>query len=270
MPETNAGARPIATPIPSATVMIVRDSAAGLEVFMLVRNRQVDFASGALVFPGGKVDVQDTHVVWEDLAPLNATMPERSYWVAALRETFEETGLLIANARNSHMPVDAAEAIRITAAAQSAVAQGARIFADLIMAEGLTIATQRMVPFAHWVTPTSMPKRFDTHFFLAEAPAGQIAMHDGGETIESVWISPKQAIADGETGSRTLVPATTLNLERLAKASNVNEAFELARTGRIVTVTPTVTKADGGVIISIPVDAGYETTTVFLPRPSPA
>ena len=162
------------------------------------------------------------------------------------------------------------EAARVTEAAQKDVAGGARRFSDLVVAEGLTIATTRMVHFAHWVTPATMPKRFDTHFFLAEAPAGQTAVHDGGETVESAWINPLQAIREAEAGQRTLVPATTLNLEKLAKASSVRHAFELARGSRIVTVTPTVAKAEGGVRISIPADAGYDTTDVYVARASPA
>ena len=270
MPQDQSGAKSQAAPIPSATVMVVRDGAAGLEVFMLVRNRMVDFASGALVFPGGKVDGSDRDPAWAEMAPLDASHPERSYWVASVRETFEETGLLIADHRDSGQPVAVDEAHRITAAAQKAVADGSRSFADLIAAERLGIATARMVHFAHWITPTTMPKRFDTHFFLAEAPAGQHAVHDGGETVESVWINPLQAIREAEAGTRTLVPATTLNLEKLARAGTVKEAFAQARASQIVTVTPVVAKASGGVRISIPADAGYETTEVFVARPSPA
>jgi 8-oxo-dGTP pyrophosphatase MutT (NUDIX family) len=257
-------------PIPSATVMVLRDGAAGLEVFMLVRNRVVDFASGALVFPGGKNDAQDSDAVWSALAPVSAPHPPLPYWVAAMRETFEETGLLLAHTATDGAPLDAARAIQLTAVSQSRVASGGQPFADLIAGEGLTLATDRLVPFAHWVTPESMPKRFDTHFFLAAAPEGQVAVHDGGETVESLWISPRQAISDGETGTRTLVPATTLNLELLAKSTSVSEAFAQARARRIVTVMPTVSKADGGVRISIPSNAGYDTTSVFVPRPTPA
>lgn len=270
MSANETGAKAPAAPIPSATVLVVRDGPAGVEVFMLVRNRVIDFASGALVFPGGKVDADDHDPQWEELAPHAALQPERSYWVASVRETFEETGLLIADDRATGRLVEANRAIGITAASQKAIANGARRFSDLIASERLTIATTRMVPFAHWVTPVTMPKRFDTHFFLAEAPAGQPAVHDGGETVESVWINPRQAIREAEAGTRTLVPATTLNLEKLAKASTVREAFELARTIPIVTITPTVAKAEGGVRISIPQNSGYDTTDVYVPRASPA
>jgi 8-oxo-dGTP pyrophosphatase MutT (NUDIX family) len=257
-------------PIPSATVMVLRDGAQGLEVFMLVRNRVVDFASGALVFPGGKNDAQDADPAWDHLAPVQVAHPARPYWVAAMRETFEETGLLLAHTAASGEPLPAARAISLTAQAQTRVAGGAQRFSDLIQSEGLRLATDRLVPFAHWVTPETMPKRFDTHFFLAAAPEGQIAVHDGGETVESLWIGPQQAIVDAGAGKRTLVPATTLNLELLAQSRTVAEAFAHARQRRIVTVTPTVAKAAGGVTISIPADAGYKTTTVFVPRPTPA
>jgi 8-oxo-dGTP pyrophosphatase MutT (NUDIX family) len=257
-------------PIPSATVMVIRDGAKGLEVFMLVRNRVVDFASGALVFPGGKNDAQDADPAWEHLAPVTALHPARPYWVAAMRETFEETGLLLARPGATGEPLAADRAIRLTAIAQTRVASGAQRFSEFIESEGLRLATDRLVPFAHWVTPDTMPKRFDTHFFLAAAPEGQIAVHDGGETVESLWVGPQQAIADAEAGTRTLVPATTLNLELLAQSGSVAEAFAQARERRIVTVTPTVAKTAGGVTISIPADAGYQTTSVFVPRPTPA
>jgi 8-oxo-dGTP pyrophosphatase MutT (NUDIX family) len=248
-------------PIPSATVMVLRDGAHGLEVFMLVRNRVVDFASGALVFPGGKNDAQDADAAWDQLAPVAVAHPPRPYWVAAMRETFEETGLLLAHTAADGAPLVAARAIALTAEAQTRVASGA---------QRLRLATDRLVPFAHWVTPDTMPKRFDTHFFLAAAPEGQIAVHDGGETVESLWIGPLQAIADANAGKRTLVPATTLNLELLSQSRTVAEAFAHARQRRIVTVTPTVARAAGGVTISIPADAGYKTTSVFVPRPTAA
>jgi 8-oxo-dGTP pyrophosphatase MutT (NUDIX family) len=257
-------------PIPSATIMVVRDGAKGLEVFMLVRNREVDFASGALVFPGGKNDAQDEADAWEKLAPVTAAHPGRAYWVAAIRETFEETGLLLANRASDGAMIDALVARGITDTHQTRVAKGDVLFADLMAQHGLQLASSRLLPFAHWVTPTTMPKRFDTHFFLAAAPEGQTAVHDGGETVESVWIQPHQALDEANAGKRTLVPATALNLEKLASAATVAEAFEHARTSIITTITPTVKKADGGVLVTIPADAGYATTSVFVPRPTPA
>jgi 8-oxo-dGTP pyrophosphatase MutT (NUDIX family) len=221
------------------------------------------------VFPGGKNDAQDADPAWDHLAPVQVAHPARPYWVAAMRETFEETGLLLAHTATGE-PVPAARAVSLTAQAQMRVAGGAQRFSDLIQSEGLRLATDRLVPFAHWVTPETMPKRFDTHFFLAAAPDGQIAMHDGGETVESLWIGPLQAIANAEAGKRTLVPATTLNLELLAQSRTVADAFAHARERRIVTVMPSVAKAYGGVTISIPADAGYKTTSVFVPRPTAA
>ena len=270
MPDAKPHAKPAGPPIASATVLTLRDGADGLEVFMLVRNRQVDFASGALVFPGGKVDAQDTHADWARLAPLSQPAPERSYWVAALRETFEETGLLLAEPEGARVTIAAEVAMKLAHAHREDVASGKLPFARLIESAGLVLATERMVPFAHWITPDGMPKRFDTHFFLAAAPPGQAARHDGGEAVESMWIRPTDAVRDAVAGRRTLVPATQLNLEKLAAAPTVAEAFVQARASRIVSVTPTVVRAEGGVVIRIPADAGYATTEVFLARASPA
>ena len=270
MTDAKPAAKPAGPPIPSATVLTLRDGADGLEVFMLVRNRQVDFASGALVFPGGKVDAQDRHSDWATLAPVTTAVPELSYWVAALRETFEETGLLLAEPKGSDRTIAADDAATLRHAHRATVAAGRKLFAEFVREAGLVLATERMVPFAHWITPEGMPKRFDTHFFLASAPPGQHAEHDGGETVESMWIRPADAVREANAGRRTLVPATQLNLEKLAQSKTVAAAFAAARTSRIVPVTPTVSRAEGGVRIRIPADAGYVTTEVFVARASPA
>jgi hypothetical protein len=153
---------------------------------------------------------------------------------------------------------------------QTRVANGDILFADVMAQNDLQLASNRLLPFAHWVTPATMPKRFDTHFFLAAAPEGQTAMHDGGETVESVWIKPQRALDEADAGTRTLVPATALNLEKLAASATVADAFSQARISIIKTITPSVQKADGGVLVTIPPNAGYATTSVFVPRPTPA
>ncbi len=256
-------------PIPSATVLVLRDAPGGLEVFMLVRNRQVDFASGALVFPGGKVDGRDQGAAWTDLAPVPSAHPTRDYWVAALRETFEETGLLLAD-HSDGRAIDHAEAAVLRSAHRTGVADASQAFADVLAKAQLRLATARLVPFAHWITPDGMPKRFDTHFFLAHAPLGQHAEHDGGETIESMWIRPADAVRDAQAGRRTLVPATELNLEKLAEAKTVAEAFARAKAAAIVPVMPTVARAEGGTLIRIPAGAGYARTEVLIKRANPA
>ena len=122
-----------------------------------------------------------------------------------------------------------------------------------------------MVPFAHWITPTFAPRRFDTWFFLAEAPEDQVALHDGSESVDSVWIGAQQAIDEATAGRRTLVHATTKNLELLAEGGTVTGAISQASERKIVTVQPWVESRDGKRFLHIPPDAGYRNLVREMP-----
>ena len=256
------------TPVPArpaSTVVILRDAPGGIEVFMVVRHRAIDFASGALVFPGGKVDAQDAGSGWSELAAAAPPAPDRSFFVAAGRETFEEAGLVLARRRGATDLVDAAMPPtawlpRIV----RACSEGEVSFVDIVRGEGLTLALDMMVPFAHWITPEPVPKRFDTHFFLVAAPVSQLGAHDGGESVEGLWIAPQQALAEAEAGSRTLVFATRMNLTKLARYPTVAEAVAATRAGPVVTVTPRVKRTPEGRWLQIPAEAGYGVTEVFV------
>jgi 8-oxo-dGTP pyrophosphatase MutT (NUDIX family) len=247
---------------PSATVMIIRDGIPGLEIFMVTRDRQVDFAAGAAVFPGGKVDADDARAGWP--APPGA--PDASYWIAAVRETFEETGLLLARNRETFGTVDPTEAARIDAEHRTPLLDGTRPFSEILTAAGLVPALDLMTPFAHWVTPEASPKRFDTHFFLVAALPGQIARHDGREAVASFWITPAELLAEARAGRHTLVPATEFNLELLAESGTVADAVATARARRIVTVMPTMRRVPEGMHLTFPADAGYRRTEMVMKR----
>ncbi len=253
-------------PRASATVMICRDGADGIEVFMVARDRQVDFASGAIVFPGGKVDAEDEHEHWTSSAAA-ALAPTLPYWVAAVRETFEESGILLARHASGSGIVDGATATAVSERHRSVLLDGQISFLDLMRREALALALDRLVPFAHWITPVESPRRFETHFFLVAAPEGHAAVHDGREAVRSLWTTPHGLIAEAEAGRQVLVPATRLNLEMLGESRTVADAMAAARSRRIVSVTPVLSKAEGGMRISIPPEAGYRTTEVFIPRP---
>jgi 8-oxo-dGTP pyrophosphatase MutT (NUDIX family) len=239
----------------AATVLLMRDRPAGLEVFMVERHHQIDFATGALVFPGGKVEPADADPrlrarCGESLAGDDEA---RALRVAAIRETFEECGVLLARARG-------AEPLFARAAA-------GEDFAELVEREDLLLACERLVPFAHWITPALVPKRFDTHFFLTAAPEDQLALHDGHESVDSLWISPHAALGEAETGRRTIIYPTLMNLVRLAESRDVADALERARKQPIVTVQPAIARgADGKPQLAIPDHAGYPALPSALAR----
>lgn len=131
-------------------------------------------------------------------------------------------------------------------------------------AHDLELALDSMVPFAHWITPVFMPKRFDTRFYLVPTPPDQVAVHDGGESVDSLWISPVQAIEDCRANRRRIIFPTLLNLIKLARSDSVAEAIERARREPIVTVLPTVGRGENGPVIRIPVEAGYDVSEAPL------
>jgi len=251
-------------PRPATTVLLLRpskaaDAASPLEVFMVVRHHAIDSFSGALVFPGGKLEDADGD------ARLRARCggadrignDELKFRIAGVREAFEECGVLLARKRGQRALIAAADLLAIEQKWRARLAKDEASIVDLVEAEDLEIATDLMVPFAHWITPTFVPKRFDTWFFLAEAPEDQIALHDGSESVDSVWIGAQQAIDEATAGRRTLVHATTKNLELLAEAKTVPGALAAASARKIVTVQPWVETRDGKRFLHIPEGAGY-------------
>jgi len=264
MTETQATEANSVPARPSATIMLVRDGAHGIEVFMVVRDRPMDGAMGAVVFPGGKIDDEDRHAEsWGHLIPPQ-THPELPYWLAAMRETFEEAGVVIARPEGSATGDIAPEhARRMVVAHRDRLLDRKITFADIIRTEKLVPALDHMVHFAHWQTPLGLPKRFDTHFFLVSAPAGQEPIHDGREMVDCFWIPPGQIVDEAASGKRTLVPATRLNLELLAESASVAEAMTRARARSVVMVRPERFKTDSGTwAVRIPADAGYRTSVI--------
>ena len=193
-------------PRPAATALILRDRPHGLEVFMVVRHHRIEFASGALVFPGGKVDSEDASADWDGLTAPPPGGLDRAFAIAALRETFEEAGILIARGRGAPNLLTAALARRIVAAHRGGGDRAG--FVDVIRSAGLELATDLLVRFAHWITPIGLPKRYDTHFFIVVAPVDQTGAHDGTESVEGYWVRPAIALQEAKDGKRSIVPVT--------------------------------------------------------------
>lgn len=253
----------IVTPRPASTILLLRDAAARqeVEVFMMVRHYEIDFNSGALVFPGGSVDKGDKEIIARsELYAGGEGLDEAtlSFRIAAIRETFEESGILLARPRGSTSLVDARRAGEIETAHRTALCEGKIAFLDVLAEAGMVLALDELVPYAHWITPEGMPKRFDTWFFLAAAPPDQLGAHDGKESTDSIWVSPREAIEGGETGRFKLPFPTTRNLIKLGKQDRVGAALDDSRGQSIVTVTPVMVKTATGRQLRIPREAGYD------------
>jgi 8-oxo-dGTP pyrophosphatase MutT (NUDIX family) len=253
---------------PASTILLLRDrgKAGGegrgeLEVFMMVRHHQIEFNAGALVFPGGSVDAGDKEIVARsDLYSGGEDLSEadRGFRIAAIRETFEESGILLARAKETGMPIDARRAGAIADHHRVALNEHKISFLSILSDNNLQLALDTLVPYAHWITPEGMPKRFDTWFFLAAAPPDQLGAHDGRESTDSIWVSPREAVEGGESGRFKLPFPTTRNLIRLAQQPSVSAALEHARGLSIVTVMPVMTKTATGRQLRIPREAGYD------------
>jgi len=251
--------RELVPAIPSATILLLRDGSRDLEVFMVQRHHQVDFARGALVFPGGKVDPADRE---PSLRPRCTGAPdsdeELAVSVAAIRETFEESGILLARLRSSGDLVTGEHLREIESRHRDALNHKQTTLREIIDAEDLTLASDLLIRFAHWITPEVSPKRFDTHFFLVAAPPNQVALHDGRESVDSTWTTPSAALADADAGRSTIVFPTRLNLMKLGRSHGVEEALATARAASVVTVMPRIEKTDAGPVLRIPAEADYD------------
>jgi 8-oxo-dGTP pyrophosphatase MutT (NUDIX family) len=223
-----AGEVPVVPARPAATVALVRDGAAGLEVYLMRRVQQMTFAPGMHVFPGGSVDPSDAcEVPWQGRDPrwwaaAFGLAPEsgRALVVAAVREMFEECGLLLA-ARPDGQVVDAGG----WADEREDLEAGRLRLADLLRQRGLRVRADLLAPLAHWVTPEVAPKRFDTHFLLAVLPPGR-SVHDvGTEADARLWVRPAEALA----GGLALLPPTSAVLSDLARFATAAEAFAAQR-----------------------------------------
>jgi 8-oxo-dGTP pyrophosphatase MutT (NUDIX family) len=255
-----------ATARPAATIVLLRDGGDGLEVFMLVRHHAIDFASGALVFPGGRVEENDFTLAGNATLcpnPNGLDVAAMAFRVAAIRETFEECGVLFARPNRPPGTMDAelidADTLReVERTHRAALASGQAGFNAVLTEYGLCAATDLLTHFAHWITPRNQPKRYDTNFFLAEAPAHHLAVHDGEEAVDSLWITPGQVLTDTKAGRFKLVFATQMNLSKLANFKTAGEAIAATRVSKVVTVLPDVTNIEGTRrVLRIPIEADY-------------
>jgi 8-oxo-dGTP pyrophosphatase MutT (NUDIX family) len=256
--------------LPSASVVLLRDGTAGLEVFLLKRHGLSDVLGGAYVFPGGKVDAEDADWAGRtDCAPdhLHALLAEpelnlveaAAMFVTAIREAFEETGVLFADVSPEQARADWA-----------ALRAGPR-FGELLEGRDLRLLASRLHPWSRWVTP-NLPsvsrKRFDTRFFLATVPDGQEAAHDTHEATESVWLSPRVALQQYWDGAIELAPPQIMGLAHLARHADVASALQAARDRKPPCIRPEPRDVDGVRVLCYPGDPWHSDSEQHLPGPT--
>ncbi|MGO1500687.1 MAG: NUDIX hydrolase [Marinobacter sp.] len=245
--------------MPASTLILVRDGAHGIEVFMVVRHHKIAFAPGAMVFPGGKVDAGDGDPRLRDFCISGEGLDDISLGirVAGVREVFEECGVLFARRRGDAGMLNKDYMTKLSPWA-SRLHSGQASMLEFLQEEQLELGLDAMVPFAHWVTPSHMSKRFDTHFFLASAPPDQSALHDGTESVDSAWLRPEDILTRADEGKVRLVFATRLNLEKLSRSTTTTDALSLARQSPVIRVQPELISQSNGVReLTIPLEAGY-------------
>ncbi|HEX7374566.1 MAG TPA: NUDIX domain-containing protein [Steroidobacteraceae bacterium] len=270
---------PDPAPVPiraAATVVLLRETAARLEVLLTRRSAQLSFMGDVWVFPGGRLDESDVAAATlqriaarhrdtcgRRLLALTGTSLEPDLalglHVAGCRETFEECGVLLAR-HGDGSPCDAPQIARLAQHRSSIAASGAA-FLDMLQAEELYLDVDRLVYWSHWITPSHERKRFDTRFFAVEVPPGQDANVDRTETTEHAWVTVDEAFAHAAAGTMKLAPPTLATLPDLreahAQAGNVSAMLERECAREVPPILPKWFERDGRVIIVLPWDPEY-------------
>lgn len=244
--------------IDAASVLLLKDHASELAVFMLERHIESDFVGGAYVFPGGKVDAADASVDrWTGISPdaeadRFGCSPEiaLALYVAAVRETFEEAGVLLATRAGRPVDPDFLQSpssldVRLRMASRNDMFD----WRPWLDEHDLVLTLDRLAWWSWWVTPEGLPKRFDTRFFVAEMPGGQSANHDGIEATDARWTVPKDALAAAATGEIQIILPTRRNLVDLGQYQSVELVMREARGRNPDAIIPSIVPYEGGLAV---------------------
>lgn len=260
-------------PLSAATVIMLRDGTDGLEVFLIKRHIKSNVLGGVFVFPGGKVDQLDAELdtalhIDQLLPDLHAALNEpdidhataAGLYVAAVREVFEESGILFAEGAGL------AHAERATV-----LLRDGKAFAVVLADMQLRLQTSSLAPWSRWITPTApsvMSKRFDTRFFVAAVPDGQIATHDNFEATESIWLKPRTALEWQRDGLMEMAPPQIMTLAHLSRFENVQAAMRYARSSQPPVIQPHAIDIDGTRVICYPGDEQHPVKERAMPGPT--
>lgn len=259
----------------ASTVLPLRGGGAEtFEVFMVKRNSRLGFFGGAHVFPGGAVDEQDrSPELVERLSAFDSDLAARTlgiddsgsargFFVAAARELFEESGILLATPGDESGRESLAG--KTFDAERKSVAEGERTFAEFLAGHDCALDLSDLVYFSHFITPVREKKRFDTRFFLVRVADDEVAEHDRGETVDGEWIAPAAALAKYRAKEFELLPPTIYSLEWLARFDSIDAALDAAASADVRAIQPQIVVQDGSVVLLYPDDPDYGDETINL------
>ena len=256
--------------IPAATVLLLRDSKDGIEVLMVKRSKKSPFGN-LYVFPGGKIDDDDCHKDWKFHCDghndskaseiLGLSSNGLSYWIACIRESFEEVGILLAKRKSGEkLNLEGHDKKKFDVYRKDLINQKIS-FLQICEKENLMLSTENIAPLSHWITPDFEIKRFDTRFFIAYLPDNQIVQHDGMELTQSLWINPNDALKKAMEGDMQMILPTTENLKLCSSFNCAKDMLENQKNmteNDIKTILPKFFKENGNWNVSFPGDKGYE------------
>jgi 8-oxo-dGTP pyrophosphatase MutT (NUDIX family) len=251
---------------PAATVMLV-DDRPDLQVLMMRRDANTIFAGGMWVFPGGSVDESDDHIDFQTISEhrteaeanrlLDLSSGGLGYYIAAIRECFEEAGVLLARIRGDGQAVKLTDAMhtRRFEEHRDMVNDGSRSFIDVVQQENMIMDAGEMHYVAHWITPLGPPRRFDARFFVARMPKEQEPIHDNRETVHAAWLSPADILEKAESGAMTLMSPTLRMIRSLAQFNSAEDVIQAAA-ANLPDERVRVDSATGNILL--PGDTGYD------------
>ena len=248
---------------PAATIALLRDSPSRMEVLLLKRDRNASFVPGAYVFPGGRVDPADwtkqtlasvdgltTETAATRLGLVGTSPPAIAYYIAALREAFEETGILVGVGPNAQAPPTAAASVEVEVL-RNGLMEGSVSFNEALNHLSCRIDGSSIEYLAHWITPEREPHRFDTRFFAARVQTDAEPIFDPREMTEARWLSPKEALARNQGGTLPMIFPTIDTLQRLADYTTVGDALRGIGDVSIPTLMPKLVLTEKGVRLQV-------------------
>jgi len=248
---------------PAATIALLRDSPSRMEVLLLKRDRNASFVPGAYVFPGGRVDPADwtkqtlasvdgltTETAATRLGLVGTSPPAIAYYIAALREAFEETGILVGVGPNAQAPPTAAASVEVEVL-RNGLMEGSVSFNEALKHLSCRIDGSSIEYLAHWITPEREPRRFDTRFFAARVQTDAEPIFDPREMTEALWLSPKEALSRNQGGTLPMIFPTIDTLQRLADYTTVGDALRGIGDVSIPTLMPKLVLTEKGVRLQV-------------------